>query len=436
MMIINYQILSLSHFVCLFATLAWLAALIDCQFLSPDDSANIDIYYPKNSEWKPAFDNLLASQPIVNENEIQFLDSSPANTYQILTSNGGANNNNKFDKIRYWIDNIKQEEDSSTANSLLEYLRNLKQANPDPDFEKNSYMIFDDENNPTISEPVNDPYDFNLATSANINDDLPIKQQNNATSETLDSLLSAYINKILLEHLRQKQTNPTEVVGRQEEEEEEESSQLTSDNLNQLINSRSSSLVNVNDNDDNDSDISQTGNNQDNNDQSARYGNSAGEYIDHPLAIIGHQYVQGGAGEGRQLLGPDGTFENVQVVKSDRAVPSYCDPPNPCPLGFTAEDGCIEKFVNSASFSREHQAKQKCSCDNEHSLFNCASPMSQSTDNHLTTPDEANTSSTRLMMSDQDEDKLNTLARTINNRFGSLDSIKKLISVGQTDNLD
>lgn len=109
-----------------------------------------------------------------------------------------------------------------------------------------------------------------------------------------------------------------------------------------------------------------------------RYGD--GEYIDHPLALVGHQYVQGGAGEGRQLLGPDGTFENVQVIKTDDAVPSYCEPPNPCPVGYTADNGCLEKFVNSASFSREYQAKQKCSCDNEHSLFNCAAPSLKNDD--------------------------------------------------------
>merc|ERR1712123_414838 len=27
-------------------------------------------------------------------------------------------------------------------------------------------------------------------------------------------------------------------------------------------------------------------------------------------------------------------------------LPAYCDPPNPCPIGYTAEDGCIEMFEN------------------------------------------------------------------------------------------
>lgn len=184
----------------------------------------------------------------------------------------------------------------------------------------------------------------------------------------------------------------------------------------------------------------------------SRYGIMGGEYIDHPLALIGHQYVQGGAGEGRQLLGPDGTFENVQVIKSDHAVPSYCDPPNPCPIGYTAEDGCLEKFINSASFSREYQAKQQCSCDDEHSLFNCGSPTtlngqvltsspslvdskSDSEDNLLGGEQDSRKPSTMRLPGGPDSpeqlarvsNKLGTLARTIQNRFGSLPSVHKLI---------
>ena len=65
--------------------------------------------------------------------------------------------------------------------------------------------------------------------------------------------------------------------------------------------------------------------------------NNIPEMIDHLPILSGHQYVQGGSGEGRQLLGPNGSFENVQVIKTDTALPSYCDPPNPCPIGFTSE---------------------------------------------------------------------------------------------------
>jgi len=53
-------------------------------------------------------------------------------------------------------------------------------------------------------------------------------------------------------------------------------------------------------------------------------------------------------------------------------LPAYCDPPNPCPKGYTAEDGCIEveEFENRAEFSRKYQASQNCMCDSEH-MFSC-----------------------------------------------------------------
>ena len=68
-------------------------------------------------------------------------------------------------------------------------------------------------------------------------------------------------------------------------------------------------------------------------------------------------------------------------------LPAYCDPPNPCPIGYTAEDGCIEMFENKAEFSRKYQvhclgcllitaynwhsqASQNCMCDTEH-MFSC-----------------------------------------------------------------
>lgn len=53
-------------------------------------------------------------------------------------------------------------------------------------------------------------------------------------------------------------------------------------------------------------------------------------------------------------------------------LPAYCDPPNPCPLGYTAEDGCIEGFENTSEFSRRYQSTQNCICDTEH-MFNCQS---------------------------------------------------------------
>jgi len=53
-------------------------------------------------------------------------------------------------------------------------------------------------------------------------------------------------------------------------------------------------------------------------------------------------------------------------------LPAYCDPPNPCPLGYTSADGCIEGFENTSEFSRRYQSTQNCICDTEH-MFNCPS---------------------------------------------------------------
>lgn len=90
-----------------------------------------------------------------------------------------------------------------------------------------------------------------------------------------------------------------------------------------------------------------------------------------PLAF-GQKYITGGAGEGLQQLKPEDDFEEREQVKSDNVLPAYCDPPNPCPVGKTSEDGCLEEFENSAEFSRNYQAQQQCLCDQEH-MFNCPS---------------------------------------------------------------
>uniref|UniRef100_A0A0P6H311 Neuroendocrine protein 7B2 n=2 Tax=Daphnia magna TaxID=35525 RepID=A0A0P6H311_9CRUS len=67
--------------------------------------------------------------------------------------------------------------------------------------------------------------------------------------------------------------------------------------------------------------------------------------------------------------------------KSENVLPAYCNPPNPCPIGYTAEDGCLEEFENTAAFSREYQAAQDCMCDTEH-MFDCpASSLNHKNDN-------------------------------------------------------
>jgi len=100
-----------------------------------------------------------------------------------------------------------------------------------------------------------------------------------------------------------------------------------------------------------------------------------------PLAF-GNKYITGGAGEGEQQLRPEDEFEHRQQVKSDNILPAYCEPPNPCPVGYTAADGCLEDFENSAEFSRNYQAQQKCLCDQEH-MFNCPTKENNGYENEL-----------------------------------------------------
>lgn len=93
------------------------------------------------------------------------------------------------------------------------------------------------------------------------------------------------------------------------------------------------------------------------------------EYMQHS-SLWGHQYVAGGAGEGEQRLRPSGVIPNRQLVKTDAVLPAYCNPPNPCPVGYSEEQGCITEFENTAAFSREYQLAQRCMCDGEH-MFTC-----------------------------------------------------------------
>jgi hypothetical protein len=85
------------------------------------------------------------------------------------------------------------------------------------------------------------------------------------------------------------------------------------------------------------------------------------------VAGHGHQYVSGGAGEGKQHLQPDGSVDNKEEIKSDEDLPAYCDPPNPCPIGVVSDDCDPSPYeVFSAQFSREYQEQQNCMCDDDH----------------------------------------------------------------------
>lgn len=111
------------------------------------------------------------------------------------------------------------------------------------------------------------------------------------------------------------------------------------------------------------------------------------EYLQHS-SLWGHQYVSGGAGEGESarkyqqrsmasqysILGP---HQIKPQVKTDASLPAYCNPPNPCPVGYNEDQGCTLDFENTASFSREYQAAQECMCDAEH-MFECSNGQDSS----------------------------------------------------------
>ncbi|KAJ3606330.1 hypothetical protein NHX12_025851 [Muraenolepis orangiensis] len=90
------------------------------------------------------------------------------------------------------------------------------------------------------------------------------------------------------------------------------------------------------------------------------------EYPAHQATnIVGPQSIQGGAHEGLQHLGPYGNIPNIVAELTGDNVPKdfsedhgYPDPPNPCPIGKTASDGCLEKALDTAEFSREFQKHQ------------------------------------------------------------------------------
>ncbi|XP_049867924.1 uncharacterized protein LOC126368083 [Pectinophora gossypiella] len=105
------------------------------------------------------------------------------------------------------------------------------------------------------------------------------------------------------------------------------------------------------------------------------------EYLQHS-SLWGHQYMTGGAGEGEQRLLPSGVVPNKQMIKTDAVLPAYCNPPNPCPVGYTEEQGCISEFENTAAFSREYQLAQRCMCDGEH-MFSCPPTSDSDLDLHF-----------------------------------------------------
>ncbi|XP_078529256.1 neuroendocrine protein 7B2-like [Lissotriton helveticus] len=90
------------------------------------------------------------------------------------------------------------------------------------------------------------------------------------------------------------------------------------------------------------------------------------EYPAHQaMNLVGPQSIEGGAQEGLQHLGPYGNIPNIVAELTGDNIPKdfsedqgYPDPPNPCPLGKTVGDGCLEDTPDTADFSREFQLHQ------------------------------------------------------------------------------
>jgi hypothetical protein len=84
------------------------------------------------------------------------------------------------------------------------------------------------------------------------------------------------------------------------------------------------------------------------------------EHIEHS-DLHGFQSVSGGTAEGAP---------NNKQVKTDKPLPAYCNPPNPCPAGKQATENCVENFENTAENNQKLLSQQVCPCDTEH-MFSC-----------------------------------------------------------------
>ncbi|XP_031846225.1 secretogranin_V domain-containing protein 7B2 [Nomia melanderi] len=103
------------------------------------------------------------------------------------------------------------------------------------------------------------------------------------------------------------------------------------------------------------------------------------EYLQHS-SLWSHQHINNNKEpNGRQRIKP-GSIKNMKDEKTENTLPTYCAPPNPCPVGYTSENNCILTFVNTAEFSREYQNAQDCMCDTEH-MMHC--PVDSTNSNSL-----------------------------------------------------
>ncbi|XP_003705772.3 secretogranin_V domain-containing protein 7B2 [Megachile rotundata] len=90
------------------------------------------------------------------------------------------------------------------------------------------------------------------------------------------------------------------------------------------------------------------------------------EYLRHSTLWSHQRLNENDKANGRQKIKP-GSIKYIADEKAENALPAYCTPPNPCPVGYTS-DNCIMDFENTAAFSRDYQSAQDCMCDTEHML--------------------------------------------------------------------
>ncbi|XP_043488768.1 uncharacterized protein LOC122515458 [Polistes fuscatus] len=84
--------------------------------------------------------------------------------------------------------------------------------------------------------------------------------------------------------------------------------------------------------------------------------------------------------------GIKGGMKSGKNEKTENALPAYCTPPNPCPIGYTSENNCLTEFENTATFSRHYQSIQDCMCDTEH-MADCPSNSNRLPGMHISNSD-------------------------------------------------
>ncbi|KAK0074689.1 hypothetical protein PV325_007943 [Microctonus aethiopoides] len=93
------------------------------------------------------------------------------------------------------------------------------------------------------------------------------------------------------------------------------------------------------------------------------------EYLQHSTLVSNQQLNDNSDSSHKiELAGHKG----IKEEKNKNPLPAYCTPPNPCPIGYTSENNCLETFENTAAFSRDFQGAQDCMCDTEH-MMDCSS---------------------------------------------------------------